>query len=381
MKIVIAPDSFKESLDAASVARAIRNGLAEVWPDAHYVLKPMADGGEGTVDAVLASTRAERRINRVSGPLGDPVDACCAWEAKQRIATLEIAEASGLMRLAEGTRDAAKASSFGTGELIRAALDVGAERIVLGLGGSATNDGGTGLLQALGVRFLDAQGAALPPGGLALEQLARIDSSGLDPRCAHVHFDVASDVINPLCGPAGASHVFGAQKGADKAMIFRLDTALGKLADAHVATGAIDHRQVPGAGAAGGAGWALLAILNARMQSGVSMIAALNGLSEAVRDADWVITGEGRMDAQTLGGKVPFGVARIAASCDVPVLALVGTLGNGYEKLYEHGICAAFSLTPGPMSLTTAMRDAASLLQQRARDIALLIKASGRQRN
>jgi glycerate kinase len=376
VRIVVAPDSFKESLGAAEAAAAIRDGLAEVWPGAQYLLKPMADGGEGTVEAVLAATAARRMRASVRGPLGEPVDADWAWEPGSATATLEIAAASGLMRLPGGRRDAARASSHGTGELIRAALDAGARRIVLGLGGSACNDGGAGLLQALGARLLDADGRELEPGGLALARLARLDLAGLDPRCAQVRFDVASDVSSPLCGPEGASAVFGPQKGADPAQVRQLDAALARLADVHAALAGRDLRDVPGAGAAGGAGWAMLAVLGAVIQPGVAMIAALNDLPGAVAGADWVFTGEGRMDAQTLRGKVPFGVAQVATRAGVPVVALAGSLGEGYQALYAHGIAAAFSLVPGPMALTVAMGEAATLLRARARDAARLIAAA-----
>lgn len=376
MKIVLAPDSFKESLDALSVAQAIRDGLADVWPDADYVLKPMADGGEGTVEAVIASTGAERLTREVRGPLGDLVDANWAWHADTATATLEIAEASGLMRVPPDRRDAARADSYGTGELMRAALDQGARRIVVGLGGSATNDGGAGLLRALGVRFLDVTGNALPPGGLALGALHRLILDDLDPRLRDVELIIASDVDNPLCGASGASAVFGPQKGADAALVPQLDAALARLASVHAAQTGKDWSGTPGAGAAGGAGWAMLAALSATLRPGVALIAEMNGLEDAINGADLVITGEGRMDAQTVRGKVPFGVARLAKARNVPVLALVGSLGEGYQDLYEHGLTAAFSLVSRPMSLAQAMTDTPALLTGLARDVARLMDAS-----
>jgi glycerate kinase len=376
VKIVIAPDSFKESLDALSVARAIRDGLADVWPDADYVLKPMADGGEGTVDAVIASTGAQRHSRKVRGPLGDLVDATWAWHADTRTATLEIAEASGLMRVPPDRRDAAQADSYGTGELMRAALDHGARRIVVGLGGSATNDGGAGLLRALGVRFLDDTGSALPPGGLALGALHRLILDDLDPRLRDVELIIASDVDNPLCGASGASAVFGPQKGAHAALVPQLDAALARLASVHAAQTGKHWSGTPGAGAAGGAGWAMLAVLRATLRPGVALIAEMNGLEDAVDDADLVITGEGRMDAQTVRGKVAFGVARLAKGRNVPVVALVGSLGEGYRDLYEHGLTAAFSLVSRPMSLAEAMTDTSALLTSLARDVARLMDAS-----
>jgi glycerate 2-kinase len=378
MRVVIAPDSFKESLDARSVAGAIQRGLSRVWPDATFLLKPMADGGEGTVDAVIASTGASRELADVQGPTGEVVRAAWAWQASTATATVELAEASGLMRLPGSKRDVAHASTHGTGQVIRAALDRGARRIVVGLGGSATNDGGAGLLVALGARMLDAGDRSLPPAGLALRDLARIDLDGLDARLRDVEIVVASDVDNPLCGPRGASAVFGPQKGAGAALVSQLDAALGRLADVHVAQGGVDRRHEPGAGAAGGAGWALLSLLGGRMRPGVDIVAELNGLDDALDGADWAFTGEGRLDAQTLGGKVPYGVALRARRAGVPVVALAGSLGDGYSALYDAGLTAAFSLVPGPMPLDRAMRDAAALLSQRAEDVALLIGASRR---
>lgn len=376
MKIVIAPDSFKESLDALSVAKAIRDGLADVWPDARYVLKPMADGGEGTVEAVIASTGAQRLTRSVRGPLEDIIEATWAWHSETATATIEIAEASGLMRVPPDRRDAGRADSYGTGELMRAALDQGARRIVVGLGGSATNDGGAGLLSALGVRFLDANGNALPPGGLALSALHRLVFDDLDPRLRDVELIIASDVDNPLCGASGASAVFGPQKGADAALVPQLDAALARLASVHAAQTGKDWSNAPGAGAAGGAGWAMLAVLGATLRPGVALIGELNGLDAAIDGADLVMTGEGRMDAQTVRGKVPFGVARLAKARNVPVLALVGSLGEGYQDLYDHGLTAAFSLVSRPMSLTEAMTAASPLLTTLARDVARMMDAS-----
>lgn len=378
MKIVIAPDSFKESMDALSVAEAIRDGFAQVWPDAEYVLKPMADGGEGTVEAVIASTGAQRRHDIVQGPGGDPVRAAWAWEPASGTATIEIAEASGLMRVPADRRDVAMASSHGTGQLIAAALDAGARRVVIGLGGSATNDGGVGLLCALGARFLDQDEMPLAPGGLALSGLCHIRLDQLDRRLADAEIVIASDVDNPLCGAQGASAVFGPQKGADATMVPRLDAALSRLADVHAALAGFDVRDMPGAGAAGGAGWAVLAVLGGRLSPGVSLIADLNGLDDALTGADWAVTGEGRMDTQTLAGKVPLGVIRRANEKGVPALAFVGSLGEGYQALYRHGLAAAFSLVPGPVSLAQAMADAPSLLRQRAHDVARLIDTTRR---
>lgn len=378
MKIIIAPDSFKDSLSAEGVAQAIAAGLAQVWPDAQLIQCPMADGGEGTVDSVLAACNGELRHQRVRGPLGAAVDAHWGWLADSHTAIIEMAEASGLQLVSPGQRDACKTTTYGTGELIRAALDAGAERIILAIGGSATNDGGAGAMQALGVQLFDAEGHALPPGGLALGRLATIRLEQLDPRLAQVRFDIAADVNNPLCGPHGASAIFGPQKGANPQQVQQLDIALGHFADHCANVLPRDVRDEPGSGAAGGLGFAAKAFLGAQFRAGVEVVADLVGLDEAVRGADLVITGEGRFDAQTLRGKTPFGVARIARQHNVPVIVIAGTLGEGYEQMYAHGVEAAFALPSGPMSLEQACSEAPRLLSERAADIARVWRVATR---
>jgi glycerate kinase len=378
MKIVIAPDSFKDSLSAQGVADAIARGLAEVWPDAQLIRCPMADGGEGTVAAVLAACGGERNLAEVCGPLCETVIATWGWLPDSHTAIIEMAEASGLQSVPVDRRDACISSTFGTGELIRAALNAGAQRVILAIGGSATNDGGAGAMQALGVRLLDAQGQALEPGGLALAQLARIDLDGIDPRLATVRFDIAADVDNPLCGPHGASAVFGPQKGATPAQVEQLDRALGHFADHCAKVLKKDMRDEPGSGAAGGLGFAAKAFLGAQFQSGVDVVAELVGLAEDIENADLVITGEGRFDAQTLRGKTPFGVARIARQRGVPVIVIAGTLGDDYQQMYEHGVDAAFALVSGPMTLEQACAQAPRLLQERATDIARVWRMAAR---
>ncbi|MCU9530388.1 glycerate kinase [Pseudomonas mosselii] len=372
MKIVIAPDSFKDSLDAAGVAHAIAAGLAEVWPASERIECPMADGGEGTMEAIVAASQGELRRQVVRGPLGEPVEAGWGWLAASRTAVIEMAQASGIQLVPNGQRDACRSSTWGTGELVAAALAAGASRIVLAIGGSATNDGGSGMLRALGLRLLDAQGAPLAEGGLALAQLARIDASDLDPRLAQVRVDVAADVDNPLCGANGASAIFGPQKGASPEQVQALDLALAYFADHCAALLGKDVRDQPGSGAAGGMGFAAKAFMGARFRPGVEVVAELAGLDELVQGADLVITGEGRFDAQTLRGKTPLGVARVAKRHGVPVVVLAGTLGAGYEQLYAQGIDAAFALASGPMSLEQACAEAKTLLKARAGDVARL---------
>lgn len=368
MKIVIAPDSFKESLSAPKVAEAIAQGLKQAAPEAHCVCIPMADGGEGTVEAILAATGGEPRLNVVEDALGRPIHAQWGWLPGQ-VAIIEMACAAGLEHIAVAQRDPLRASSFGVGQLIGHALDMGAKQIVLGLGGSATNDAGAGMLQALGLKLLDAQGKTLAPGGAALAKLAHIDSSCFDSRLNNVEITIASDVNNPLCGPKGASAIFGPQKGATAAQVETLDAALAHFADLCATVLGQDHRQAPGSGAAGGLGFAARAWMQARFRPGVEVVAELGGLASAIQGAQLVITGEGRMDAQTLHGKTPMGVAKIAQAAGVPVIAIAGSLGEGYQALYETGIVAAFSLVSGPMTLEQACADAEQLLKNRAQDI------------
>jgi glycerate kinase len=370
MKIVIAPDSFKDSLAAAEAAAALALGFQDVWPDAELVQCPMADGGEGTVDAILAALDGEARSSLVSGPLGQQVKARWGWLPDSRTAIIEMAEASGLQLVPLELRDARFSSTRGTGELVLAALDAGAQKIILTIGGSATNDGGAGMLQALGVKLLDAGGHSIGPGGLPLSVLTILDTKGLDPRLAHVQVEVAADVDNPLCGPHGASFTFGKQKGASPEQIQQLDAALGHFADVAAVVLGTDRRDEPGAGAAGGIGFAAKAFLNATFRPGVEVVAELTGLADKVKGADLVVTGEGRFDAQTLRGKTPLGVARVAKHAGVPVVVVAGTLGEGYAQLYAAGIDAAFSLAAGPMTLEEACRQAPALLRERAGDIA-----------
>ncbi|CAJ48303.1 glycerate kinase, partial [Bordetella avium 197N] len=374
VKIVIAPDSFKECLSAPEAARAIERGVKQACPNAHTVLIPMADGGEGTVEAVLAARAGRRMRTQALDALGRSRQAHWGW-LDDGGAVIEMAAAAGLEGIAPAERDALAADTHGVGELILAALDQGAKTLMLGLGGSATTDGGCGMMRALGARFLDADSQELAPGGASLAHLARIDLDGLDPRLASLNVQVACDVNNPLCGPQGAAQVFGPQKGATPQQVVHLDAALARLADVTQALLGRDHRDTPGAGAAGGMGFAALAFLRARFRPGAELVAELGGLAAALQNASLVFTGEGRMDAQTLRGKVPAGVARLAQQAGVPVVALAGSLGPGYEALHSAGIAAAFSLAPGPQTLEQALHSAAEHLCDRARDVMQLVLA------
>ena len=368
MKIVIAPDSFKESLSAPEVALAIERGIRRTLKTATILRVPMSDGGEGTVKAILGATTSERRVNTVLDALGRPIEASWA-RLPENGAVIEMACAAGLEHILPAERDPLRATSYGVGQLISHALDSGAQHIVLGLGGSATNDAGAGMLEALGLRLLDKHGAPLARGGLALAQLAQLDASALDPRLANIRVTIASDVNNPLCGPKGASAIFGPQKGATPAQVQTLDAALAHFAELCAQTLGRDMRDAPGSGAAGGLGFAAHAWLRSTFKPGAEVVAEIGGLAHAIEGADLVITGEGRMDAQTLLGKTPMGVAQIAKRAGVPVIAIAGSLGDGYQALYEAGIHAAFSLASGPCTLADACRNASALLEDRAQDI------------
>lgn len=379
MRIVIAPDSFKESLSARAVAEAMAAGIHDALPGADIACVPMADGGEGSLDAVLAATGGQRRTLSVLDANGQPCEASWGWLGDGK-AFVEMAAAAGLEHIPAAERRPLQASSYGVGQLIRDAVDAGASQVVIGLGGSATNDAGAGLLQALGVRLLDGRGDELPAGGAALSRLERVCLQEVSARLKQVHFDIAVDVDNPLCGPRGASAIFGPQKGASAQDVQVLDQALAHFADVCARQFGKDERDLPGMGAAGGLGYGIKTCFDARFRPGVELVAELSGLPEALADADLVFTGEGKMDAQTVFGKTPVGVARYAARKGIPVIALVGALGDGYEEVYAAGITAAFSLTPGPISLQQACEQGAGYLRQRARDcMRLWLAASGRE--
>jgi len=376
MKIVIAPDSFKESLSALEAATQIEAGFREVFPAWSYVKVPVADGGEGTVAALVAATGGRVVGRTVTGPLGAPVEAFFGITGDGRTGIVEMAAASGLALVPAGRRDPLAATSYGVGELLLAALDAGARKLIVGVGGSASNDGGAGMAQALGVRLLDAHGRALDPGvgGGALATLARIDASGLDPRLRQCAIQVACDVDNPLTGPAGASAVFGPQKGATPALVAQLDANLQHYATVIEADLGIALAGLPGGGAGGGLGAALVAFLGAQLRPGADIVAEALGLDALVADADLVITGEGRLDRQSVHGKTPLGVARIAKRHGKPVVAIAGGLGAGAELLHAHGIDAMFGAVQRACTLEQALAEAAANLRLAARNVAEAIR-------
>jgi glycerate kinase len=359
MRILIAPQEFKGTLTARRAAEAIARGLRAALPDAELDLLPMADGGPGTLDVLVEATRGRIMQTTVRGPLGAPVRARWGVLGDGRTAVVEMAEASGLVLVPEAERDPRRATTSGTGELLRAALQAGHRRIIVGVGGSATNDGGAGLAQALGARLLDGQGSDLAPGGAALAQLQRIDASALDARLRGSEIVIAADVTNPLCGPDGASLVYGVQKGASDAVARELDAALGHFADVVKRDLGIDSADVPGAGAAGGLGYGLLVFCGATVRPGFDVVAEAAGFSERLARADLAVTGEGRLDRQTAFGKTAAGVARAARAAGKPVVAIAGSVTESEAaQLFD----AVFTLTPDLASAEEALARAGELL-------------------
>lgn len=371
--IVLAPDSFKESLTAAQVCRAMEAGLAVAFPAARFSHVPMADGGEGTVRSLVDATGGAVHVHPVTGPLGQPVEAFYGVLGDGRTGVVEMAAASGLELLDPRQRDPRLTTSRGTGELVLACLDAGVRHLVLGLGGSATNDGGAGLAQALGARLLDADGQELPSGGAALAGLARIDVGGLDPRLTDLEIEVACDVSNPLCGPDGASAVYGPQKGATPEQVRELDSALAVFAQALRRDLGRDVARVPGAGAAGGMGAGLLGFTRAELRRGIDIVIRHTDLAARVAEADLVITGEGRLDGQTRFGKAPSGVAQVARAAGKPVIAVAGSLGAGVEEL-EDSFDAVLPVLGRVAPLADVLTDAAANVERTCRNLGRLIR-------
>ena len=375
MRVVIAPDSYKGSVSAVGVAAALERGVLRVFPQAEVRKIPIADGGEGTVEALVTATGGEMKQARVRGPLGESVEACWGILGDGQTAVIEMAAASGLPLVPPDRRDPRITTTYGTGELIRAALDAGLLRIIIGIGGSATNDGGTGMAQALGAKFLAADGAELSPGGGALARLATIDLSGLDPRLTETEITVACDVDNPLCGQRGASAVFGPQKGATPAMVAELDAALGHFAGCAQAATGRNVAELAGAGAAGGLGAGLLFFTPAKLRPGVEIVLETVKFVDVVKEAAFVITGEGRTDFQTAYGKAPVGVAKVAKQFSVPVFCISGGLGDGADDVLAQGIDATMSICSRPLSLEECMRDGATLIEEAAARLCRILQA------
>ncbi|RKP47340.1 glycerate kinase [Cohnella endophytica] len=373
LKVLIAPDSFKGSLSASEAAEAMARGVSKAVPGANVTLVPVADGGEGTVEAFLRAVGGVRREAKVTGPLGEPVDAFYGIVAEGTTAVIEMAAASGLPLIPANRRNPLLATSFGTGELIRHALNSGCRKIILGLGGSATVDGGMGLIQALGARVMDASGQEIERGGQGLEQVATIGLDEVDARLGEIDIEIMCDVSNPLCGPDGAAAVYGPQKGATQEMVTRLDRGLSRAADIAEQLAGQPCRDIPGCGAAGGLLVGLWAITRRlTLRPGFEVLSETSGLREAISRADLVLTGEGRTDSQSANGKVPAGIGELAEQCGKTAVCLSGSLGDGAELLLERGISALFSAIDAPMELDEAMANAGALLERAAGNIVRL---------
>jgi glycerate kinase len=375
LRIVVCPNAFKECLSAAGAAQAIAAGLRRADTTAQIDLAPLADGGDGTVETLVLATGGTLRTASVTGPMGDCIDAAYGVLGDGITAVIEMASASGLALVAPNRRDPRLATTRGTGELLRNALDAGYTRIIVGIGGSATNDGGAGMAQALGWRLSDDAGNALGPGGSELIRLRSIDGKNKHPRISQAEILIACDVDNPLCGPRGASRVYGPQKGATPQIVEELDAALSHFANVVSSQLRIDVLDMPGAGAAGGLGAGLVAFTGGKLSPGFTLIANACRLDQRIREADLVITGEGALDEQSANGKTPAGVAAIAKKHNVPAIALAGKLDHGFEKLYECGLSAAFSICPAPISQESAMKNAPALLADAAESAVRLFMA------
>jgi glycerate kinase len=361
-KIVLAPQGFKESLTGMEIAEAMSLGVKRVWPDAETVLIPVADGGDGTLQALVDSSKGEIRSASVEDAIGRTIDAQWGALGNGTTAVIEVANAVGLARLGQDERDVRNASTYGIGQMFIEALDAGFTDFIIGVGGSATNDGGAGMIQAMGGKLTDKDGNDIARGGIALADLASIDVSGMDPRMAEANVVVACDVNNPLCGPRGASAIFGPQKGANSEDIQELDSALANFAEIIATDLHTDVAEIPGAGASGGLGAGLMGFFDARLRLGADIVLEAVGLDKHLKDADLVIVGEGQFDRSTVFNKSPVAVAQRAKRRGTPVIGIAGSLGAGFREVHDHGIDAVFSLVNRPMSLKTAMEDTKRLV-------------------
>ena len=364
MKIVVAPDSFKGSLTAVEVADAIGQGVREIFPEAKIIKIPMADGGDGTVQCLVTATGGEILREKVTGPLGDEVLASYGILGGKKTAVIEMAEASGLTLVPENKRNPLITTTYGTGQLIKAALDQGCKKMIIGIGGSATNDGGAGMVQALGVRLLDREGKEIGFGGGELKKISRIDISNLDNRLSETEVLIASDVSNPLCGPRGAARIYGPQKGATPEIIEELDKSLAHFAETIKRDLNKDVKDMPGAGAAGGLGAGLMAFLDAELKPGIEIMIEIVKLEQAIKDTDLVITGEGKIDSQTIYGKAPIGVAKIAKKYNVPVIAVAAIISDDADIVYQHGIDNLIKVSEPPMSLSESKSKKVELVKK-----------------
>ena len=363
MKIVVAPDSFKGSLTAVEVSDAIEQGIREIFPEAEIVKIPMADGGDGTVQCLVNATGGDILREKVTDPLGDEILASYGILGDKKTAVIEMAEASGLTLVPENKRNPLITTTYGTGQLIKAALDQGCRKMIIGIGGSATNDGGAGMVQALGAKLLDKDGEEIGFGGGELKKVFRIDISYMDKRLSNTKVVVASDVTNPLCGSKGASRIYGPQKGATPEIIKELDESLAYFAEIIKRDLNKDIKDIPGAGAAGGLGASLIAFLDAELRPGIEIMIEIVKLEQVIKDADLVITGEGKIDSQTIYGKAPIGVAKIAKRYNIPVIAIAAIIGDDAGIVHQYGISSLISVSAQPMRLDESVSNKVLLIK------------------
>lgn len=369
MKIIIAPDKFKGSMTAVEAAQSIARGIKAVLPAAQLELVPLSDGGEGLIDSLVGSAKGTLMHTVATDPLGSPVKAAWGLLDEGKTAVIEMSTASGLTLLPEEKRNPSITTTFGTGELIKAALDHGCTRLIIGIGGSATNDSGAGMAQALGAQFYDQYGRALSYGGAELLRLDRIDISALDKRLQNLVTLVACDVDNPLTGPLGASRIYGPQKGASPELVDTLDAALSNYAQVVKKELGIEIESVPGAGAAGGLGAGLIAFLRAELRSGIELVLDALQIDRLLPDCSLLITAEGKLDAQSAHGKAPVGIARRAARFGVPVIALAGSIESDLEQFHSEGISACFAIADGPLTLEQSIARGPELLENKTAEL------------
>lgn len=378
MKVVIAPQEFKGSISALEAARAMEKGVKRVVPNIETVLVPVADGGDGTLQTLVETSGGKLHKISVTGPLGSEVESLWGAMGDGRTAVIEMARTSGLALISQDKLDCLTATTYGLGEAIKASLESGFRSFIIGIGGSATNDGGAGMAQALGIRLLDSEGYNLPFGGAALANLDHITMDGLDRRALTSEFLVACDVTNPLTGPEGASAVYGPQKGATPEMVKQLDAALAHFAKIVRRDIGIDVEHIPGGGAAGGLGAGMVAFLSATMRPGVDIVLETVGLKDQLVGADLVITGEGQTDFQTIYKKAPIGVAEMAKKSDIPVIAISGSLGERFQVVHDHGIDAAAAITTAPMTLEEASEHAFDLIASETEEALRFLKTGAK---
>ena len=374
MKVLIAPQSYKGSISAIKVAEAIKEGALNIFPDIESLIIPVADGGDGTLETLVESTSGTIHNSNATGPLGNSIPVIWGTLGDNKTAIIEMARISGLALVSQNERNPYYTTSYGLGEIIKEALDLGYRKFIIGIGGSATNDGGAGMAQALGAKLTDKNKKSIDLGGLALNEITKIDISGIDPRIHESEILVACDVNNPLCGPNGASFVYGPQKGASPEMVKTLDDALYHFGSQLISDTGINIMEIAGSGAAGGIGGGMVGFLNAKLKPGVEIVLDTLDFDKSLKNVDLVITGEGQIDFQTVFSKAPIGVAKHAKKYNIPVIAICGSLGKNYQDVHSHGIDAVIPITPKPMDLKEASDNAYELIKNTSEQIFRILK-------